>query len=253
MTSTNPKNNRTPYLRVIVDGAHDPYRNMAIDESLMLQCPEQNNIPVVRFYQWSIPSVSIGYFQSATEILSGIEESSRYTLVRRPTGGGAVLHDNDVTFSIIFPENLLRTAVIDSYRMINESIIRCLTGNDGISLHDDDLQAGKQGAPTFCFNEPTRYDIIWKSIKIGGSAQRRRKGYVLHQSSFFYTKSPELFGNDITDEQEIRLQVRQSICQALSTLFAIPLHDDTVTDAETSCSERLLSSRYATEKWNFSR
>ncbi len=239
--------------RLIVDKADDPYWNMAVDEALMDECSRAGSLyPVLRFYEWSIPSVSIGYFQSASKILADLKSGKKYFLVRRPTGGGAVVHDKDVTFSLIFPEKLLTGAVIDSYRLINESIVRSIAGSQAVILYDDTVATGKQGAPKFCFNEPTRYDIIWKSLKIGGSAQRRRMGYVLHQSSFFYTKCAELFCS-AGGENDIRRLVRRSIARAVESLFGVTLREDNLTENETACAHKLRESRYSTEEWNFFR
>lgn len=236
--------------RLIEHGQGDPYWNMAVDE--MLLDTAADSVPVLRFYAWDKPSVSIGYFQQIDAIRSQLPQDTGYTIVRRPTGGGAVIHDTDVTFSLVIPESLAAGAVVDSYRLINESIIRTLAGNDTLYLHPDAPAGGSQSAPRFCFKEPTRYDIIWQSVKIGGSAQRRRRGYILHQSSFFYNKCPDLI--DLSaGEQKARANVRSSITQSIEKLFDITFSHCVLTDQQIGYARNLVSTRYAAAAWNRAR
>ena len=81
---------------VWIDGAHDPALNMAADEALLLSAPWRGR-PLLRFYEWDRPAVSIGYVQTIAAAPEG------YAAVRRPTGGGVVYHDFDFTYTVMFP------------------------------------------------------------------------------------------------------------------------------------------------------
>lgn len=232
--------------RLISDAESDPYYNMAVDESLLISVGAGGQ-PALRFYQWRGEAVSIGYFQSYDEIRAGLDADIDYTIVRRPTGGGAVIHDTDITFSIIWPERYLQGKVIDSYRAINTAIVDTLR-HASLNVLDPDYYPGKRvGRPGFCFQEPTRYDILLNETKICGSAQRRRHGAALHQASFYPTLLP-------ADMQHLsRTQYMDLICAAVEAVFGVELLRGYLTDDEAQCAQNLTEERYATIEWNRNR
>ena len=102
-----------------------PEYNMALDES-MLYFSYKNKIPILRFYKWNLPTLSIGYFQKARETVNFSELSKKgFGFVRRPTGGRAVLHDKEITYCYIIKASELKNggSVIESYKEISQFLI----------------------------------------------------------------------------------------------------------------------------------
>lgn len=233
--------------RLIVDGKLDPYYNMAVDEAIM-QAQEVCAQPVLRFYDWTGNCVSIGYFQRVCELMESFDLANSQ-IVRRPTGGGAVIHGQDITFSVVFPQKSFGGRIIDSYRAINESIIKSIKKNEGFSILNTALKTERQDAPRLCFAQPTKYDILWNNEKIGGSAQRRKNGVVLHQSSFYYEKCIDHCSNP----QSQRNTFISYISQALSSLFETDFEPDGLTALEKTLANGLLINRYSKKEWNYLR
>jgi len=156
--------------------------NMALDEAL-LEVVGRLQKPVLRFYGWTEPAASFGYFQKFADV----ERATRLRpLVRRPTGGGIVPHDTDWTYSFAVPpghEWYLLTAM-ESYRRIHEWIQRAL-GELKIQteLALEKKSAGESGLPGECFIGHEKFDLLWHGKKIAGAAQRRNKLGLLIQGS----------------------------------------------------------------------
>jgi len=152
--------------------------NMAVDETLLLHVPQLNQ-PVLRFYSWNEPAASFGYFQRYAEV-------SRATplrpLVRRPTGGGIVPHDNDWTYSLAFPPSHPWYALkaIESYRRVHDWL-RAAFEETGITATLAS-EAQKQVAGQ-CFSGAEQFDVLLRDRKIAGAAQRRTRDGLLIQGS----------------------------------------------------------------------
>ena len=173
---TSAKNQWYLYL----DKAHDPFFNMALDE-VLLQSSEKLAIPLVRIYDWNCPAISIGYVQD----YEAINFDEKYTLVRRPTGGGVVCHDHDLTYTVIVPANnpVCKLSRIDSYHVFHRAILRTLS-EFGLEADLATEASGSVDRATMdCFTTPTRYDVVAAGKKYAGAAQRRTKDGILHQGS----------------------------------------------------------------------
>jgi lipoate-protein ligase A len=165
---------------LINSGKCDAAFNMALDEAL-LEAVSRLGHPVLRFYSWTAPAASFGYFQKYT----GVELATLLRpLVRRPTGGGIVSHDADWTYSFAVPpghEWYLLTA-IDSYRRIHEWIRDAFaTLKIQTSLAPD--KKSTDGHERECFTGHEKFDLLWQGRKIAGAAQRRNKLGLLIQGS----------------------------------------------------------------------
>jgi lipoyl(octanoyl) transferase len=152
--------------------------NMAIDDALLDQVHAVAK-PVLRFYSWSEPASSFGYFQRYAEV-------SRSTplrpLVRRPTGGGIVPHDADWTYSLVFPPSHWWYALkaTESYRRVHEWV--------RAAFEDMGVQATLAAKPErhaigHCFAGAEQFDVLFNDRKIAGAAQRRTRGGLLIQGS----------------------------------------------------------------------
>ena len=236
--------------RLIIHNALNPYYNMAVDEALLMSCA-QGAQPAIRFYRWRENAVSIGYFQSAEDIEQSLNLPDNPVIVRRPTGGGAVIHGEDITFSLIFPEKLLQGTVVEGYRAINSAIMRTIEHGNRFSLvYAPKNTTSNQKATRLCFANPTRFDILWDNRKVGGSAQRRRNGVILHQSSFYYKKCVE---DADSYDKDLRHNYVLAIQTAISCLFGVSFQDAGLTYDENQTAHNLYTERYSTKEWNYRR
>lgn len=159
-------------------GKCDPAFNMALDEALLEAMPRLKK-PVLRFYGWTEPAATFGYFQKYADV----ERATLLRpLIRRPTGGGIVPHDADWTYSLVFPPDhewpLLKAE--ESYRRVHEWIRSAFAKLKVVS----ELAPGcKKSAPGECFVGHVKFDLLWKGHKIAGAAQRRNKLGLLIQGS----------------------------------------------------------------------
>jgi lipoyl(octanoyl) transferase len=159
--------------------------NMALDEAL-LENILQLGKPVLRFYGWTEPAATFGYFQKISEV----ERATLLRpLIRRPTGGGIVPHDADWTYSFVAPPNheWHSLAAIESYRRIHEWIQSAFAKlKIATELADSKkAESGKRKAeiPGACFAGHEKFDLLWRGKKIAGAAQRRNKLGLLIQGS----------------------------------------------------------------------
>ena len=164
--------------RFINSGPGEAAFNMALDETL-LESVARLGAPVLRFYGWSQPAATFGYFQHFAEI----ERATMLRpLIRRPTGGGLVPHDADWTYSLAFPPghewHLLRAE--ESYRRVHEWIQAAFTK---LGAATELAPCCKKTAPGQCFVGYEKFDLLWHGRKIAGAAQRRNKLGLLIQGS----------------------------------------------------------------------
>ena len=159
-------------------GPGNPAFNMALDEAL-LEASAHVGKPVLRFYGWTEPAATFGYFQKYADV-------ERVTLlrplIRRPTGGGVVPHDADWTYSLTFPPNheWHSLEAEESYRRVHEWIQKAFAK---LNVITELAPSCKKSAPGECFIGHVKSDLLWKGIKIAGAAQRRNKLGLLIQGS----------------------------------------------------------------------
>ena len=172
-------------------GSHDPYYNMAMDEALLNFVSRGEIDPVVRFYTWNPATLSVGYFQRLKkEIDIDKVKEKGFGLVRRQTGGRGVLHDKELTYSVIVPEahpNMPST-ITEAYRVISEGLLEGfkLLGFDAyfaIPRSKEEREKLKQPRSAVCFDAPSWYELVVEGRKIAGSAQTRQKSVILQHGS----------------------------------------------------------------------
>nr|WP_275582791.1 MULTISPECIES: biotin/lipoate A/B protein ligase family protein [unclassified Mammaliicoccus] len=164
---------------------------MAVDEALMNFVSREEIDPVIRFYTWNPATLSIGYFQKLTKEID-IEKvkEKEFGLVRRATGGRGVLHDKELTYSVIVPEshpNMPQT-VTEAYRVISEGLLegfKALGFKAYFSVPKSKEAREKLKSPrsSVCFDAPSWYELVVEGRKIAGSAQTRQKGVILQHGS----------------------------------------------------------------------
>lgn len=196
--------------RLIVDPPAPGAWNMAVDEALLLSAAE-HGITTLRLYQWNEPTLSLGYFQSAADRQQHVP-SRDCPLVRRASGGGAIVHDRELTYSLTVAQSDTRLSAATSlYDAVHQSLLECFA-EFGISAslyargacEPKPTNPGRE--PFLCFQRRACGDIVCGGVKVVGSAQRRRRGAVLQHGSILLGRSknaPELEGLEELTERAV--------------------------------------------------
>jgi len=247
MPESNPKS-----LRLIVDAPATGASNMGIDEMLMERAAEQGSA-TLRFYEWSPATLSLGYFQNAADREAHVA-SRDCTLVRRSSGGGAILHDRELTYSIALPTAHPLAADPETlYRRIHGLLLEALA-EFGISaaLNKQALvQLG--GEPFLCFERRAVGDVVLAGFKICGSAQRRRRGAILQHGSILLARSPaapELPGiAELASRAPTAAELRYAWIERWSrTLYPLEACEG-YSEVERDAATRHIDDKYGTEAW----
>ena len=228
--------------------------NMAVDEVLLEQAAGQQS-GCWRFYGWDVPTVSLGYFQDYADRWNH-GPSRSCPAVRRLTGGGSIVHDAELTYSVVLPAGHRLASQRDLlYEAVHGCLIETLT-DLGISA---ELSHG-QGAgeePLLCFQRRTPGDVVVGAVKIAGSAQRRRHGAVLQHGSLLLRRSPaapelpgleDLAGRPIAAQTIVRLWLGH-----LEQWVDILLSEGSLTERESQQAAALAKTRYAAAAWTENR
>ncbi|MDP8263086.1 MAG: biotin/lipoate A/B protein ligase family protein [Candidatus Ancaeobacter aquaticus] len=261
---------------ILISGPLDAYHNMAYDEVLLRACIKgKAAVPVLRFYDWKMRALSIGYFQRVQVALDYARANGvDFEIARRMTGGGIVLHGNDITFSLVVKDTVLnglsslnKSSIVDSYYYVNNAIkkgIDILLGkSDSPDMSLETKQASSKDTK-FCFNEPTKHDVLYSGKKIAGGAQRRIDGYVMYQGSILFRQEIDIGKDKRFTDSSITLHdvcgrdlTKDAACIALQQGFTLVFGDietDSMIDQLFIESVgKLAIDKYATHEWNYKR
>ena len=240
--------------RLIIDGAAAGSLNMGIDEALLKTASEQGAC-VLRFYQWSEPTLSLGYFQKYKD-RSNHQESSLNTCVRRSTGGGAILHDNEITYSLCMPNsNRFSKQSELLYATVHEAIIESLLGQNILAEKAKRIQRSPE--PFLCFQRRAGGDILIDGIKVCGSAQRRWKNAILQHGSLLLAKSscaPQLAGiKEITGIFVKASQLIESLVGILESKLRISFVQSEISTEIASLGKKIETNKYSNPQWTAKR
>ena len=173
--------------RLITTWGADPGFNMGLDEALLAN---DDSPATLRFYSWKPDTLSLGYFQKFADV-PGAERAG--AVVRRITGGGAIHHVRELTFSIAarLDHPLYEGPIAGSYERVHEAI-RAALADVGVParIRGDEVLASDVPGTGMCFHKSTAVDLAWSGRKGVGSAQRRKNGRVLHHGSIKLGTSP---------------------------------------------------------------
>ncbi|MCX7031958.1 MAG: hypothetical protein NTU62_17815 [Spirochaetes bacterium] len=256
--------------RLVVHPRMDGRFDMAVDEALAEFCGRGDSPPVVRLYGFQPAALSLGRFQRAAGLLDAAAlEADGIGLVRRPTGGHAVLHDNELTYAVVFSrEDAEDLAGSSRKRAVYEYIAAFLLDGLvrlGIRGSVCAAQAGDPRNPE-CFGAAGEYEIAGVSgRKLVGSAQMTTRSAVLQHGSiplenpgrrvfrYLRVEPPADFREPSCLAEEagralVFEEVREAFAQAARARFGAD--DDGLTAAETARAEALVAERYATDAWN---
>jgi lipoate-protein ligase A len=237
-------------IRTLETGYNSGPWNMALDEVLMNCINCCHNMPILRIYGWHPPTVSIGYFQSMDEEVD-IKRCRQIGIdvVRRITGGGAVLHESELTYS--FVTNVYPKNIMESYNLICEPIVMCI----------NKLGFNAKFAPL--------NDIIVNGKKVSGNAQTRKKDTLLQHGTiilnvnvekmFSVLKVPsEKVKDKMIEDVKGRVrglnktfeQVAYNLKESFSEKFGAEIIVDDLTIKEEESTKKLVKEKYTSDQWN---
>jgi len=262
--------------RLIVSKPHTGTMNMAIDEAVMLAVCRGESPPTIRFYRWSEPVITLGYFQRFNSEIDHVSCSKNgVRVIRRLTGGRAVLHHLDLSYSLVAPEtnHVVKGTVEESYLKISRGLqygLRKL----GIAA---EITGGHGKIPfsAACFDSPARCELTVCGRKLVGSAQVRREGCVLQHGSLVIKAETDLLFSCLRfTDNETRQKAKSSfeskatsleevlgkppgfrelaiiLAKGLSTVLGITMVPGTITNGELTEASCLCESRYGRTEWN---
>jgi lipoate-protein ligase A len=265
--------------RLLYNGSADGATNMAVDEAVLLAVAEGVAPPTLRFYMWEPPCLSIGYNQSMGEEVDLEACRARgVDWVRRPTGGRAILHTDELTYSVVAPQDEPRVAggVVESYRRLSQGLLDGLRRLGAEAVQAQRAYDKQPELAAACFDTPSNYEITVGSRKLVGSAQVRRRGVVLQHGSLpLCGDLTRLFDYLRLESEQKRQALRRAlrkraatleevlgqaipfdrVAEALSAGFAqaldLKLEPWRLTARERELAAEMRGERYATDEWNF--
>jgi lipoate-protein ligase A len=212
---------------------------MAVDEAMFRVAARGDGVPTLRLYRWQPPALSIGYFQDADSDLVRQSVARGYSFIRRPTGGLAVLHENDVSYSMVgvLGRDRFPPTKLEAYRLAHLGIERALsTLGTKAWLYEQDSEREQAG---LCSSALTTFDLLGTKGKIAGSAQRKSKKVLLQHGSISL--------QDSTPAHLLMAEIASGFRQALG----IELEEDVLSEEETALATELARHRYENSEWNW--
>lgn len=261
--------------RLIYDSPTLGALNMAQDEAILHAVSHQQALPTLRLYGWQPLCLSLGYGQAVADADLVRLKAHGWDLVRRPTGGKAILHGDELTYSVSIPINhpLAEGDVVTSYRRISEALMLALA-HLGIRPQAEATPKGNKGLGAVCFEVPSHYEITVNGKKLIGSAQVRRKVGILQHGTIPLTGDiaricDALYYADEGERATAKAHVRErattleealgqaiaydTVAQALrygfEEAFGLTFVHGTLTDEERAQAEDFLTNTYTNPLW----
>jgi lipoyl(octanoyl) transferase len=266
----------TEQWRLFVDPAYDGATNMAIDEALLRQIGARKAIPSVRLFRWDPACLSLGVGQPASDADRDLIRQHGWHVVRRLTGGRAILHTDEITYSVALPNDhpLVAGTIVDSYRRISKGLLRALELLGMVAQAEPQaLDAPKLTGPV-CFEVPSNYEIAVDGKKMLGSAQVRKHSGMLQHGSLPLTGDLSRICESLVfadqsgrDDAKQRVLTRaitlhdalgrnvtwdeaaDAIIQAFEEVFAVQLERSELSAEEQQVADDLRTTRYMADEW----
>jgi lipoyl(octanoyl) transferase len=266
--------------RFVDTGARDAASNMALDEALLVMHEAGTTPPTLRVYGWCQPTLSLGYAQNAQqEVDLAACRAQGVAVIRRPTGGRAVLHDQEVTYSVVMPLALDDGphTITEHYRRIGMALAVALQAL-GLSVHlaRPQVRAASTRAPASpaCFAALSRYELSVVGKKIVGSAQKRAQRALLQHGSIpLWMDRQRLFQclqvppehraalvqtayttmgavNEVAPRPVSLAAVHEALRQGFGATFGVDVVDIPISPEEWRLAQHLCATKYATDAWN---
>ena len=241
---------------------------MAIDEAI-LSAQKEKPKPTLRFYDWTKPAFSFGYFQNiAAEVDVETCRSEGIELVKRMTGGGTVVHGWDVTYTLILPRHIGEVGVSEMYQLIGKSLVNAFE-KLGIPAKCYSPTANRTGSPeNICLTNPAENDVMCNGKKLAGVSVRRNRNGMMFQGYISLDMPPKPILKRVSKNPQIQQEVRdkstaintdgrfiirstliQAICETFKV--GITLNSGKLSLTEKAQAETLVNTKYATAAWNF--
>jgi lipoyl(octanoyl) transferase len=266
--------------RIIQSKNLDGSWNMATDEAILEAVGKNLVSPTLRLFSWSPACLSLGYAQPILDVDQPALNKSGWQLVRRPTGGRAILHTDELTYSVIAPLNEPRLAggVLESYRRLSQALVLALhlLGLPARADQNYPLPPGSQQNGAVCFEVPSNYEITANNKKIIGSAQSRRLAGILQHGSLPLTGDLTritrvlAFPGDAEREQAARRllehattlqtvlgrsvtwdEAAQAFIEGFEKCLEIKLQPAYLSGFELNRAAELVKEKYANPNWTF--
>ncbi len=222
--------------------------NMAADDA-MLHSASESGIASFRMYSWDEPTLSLGYFQSASERPSEIH------WVRRATGGAAIVHDpaTEITYSFALPPGKDWQPPGESWICRMHYAIRNVLATFGVNARSVLCGQEKKLEPILCFQHQTAGDLLVNGRKVAGSAQRKHKGSLLQHGSILFRQST--FAPSVPGVLELAgVSVNpQAFMNAILNAMEWKLEPGDWSDVELALAEKFEQEKYSSDEWNLKR
>ncbi|MBI5740726.1 MAG: lipoate--protein ligase family protein [Nitrospirae bacterium] len=259
------------FMRFIAQGKQPAAFNMALDEAVSEAVRKGLSPPTLRLYQWDTPSVTIGYFQKVSDINTGYCADMGYPVIRRMTGGRAVLHDDELTYSVSsltdFPP--FRGTLIDNYTIISGALLQGLAAGGIKACMSMSVKRPRDHASPACFKTASYGEVTVSGKKVIGSAQKRfHDGFLQQGSVMLGFRAKELCNvlngcaeKDFRDIGAINsagaemsfTEMKLFLKAAFEKDLHVTMISDTPNKFELSLAKELEEKKYATREWNFMR
>ncbi|RLC82012.1 MAG: octanoyltransferase [Chloroflexi bacterium] len=245
---------------------------MALDEAILRAVAAGRVLPTLRLYAWEPACLSLGRAQSIADVDADALRAAGLGLVRRSTGGKAILHADELTYSVVAPEAEPRVAgsIVESYRRLSAGLVRGLEQLGAAGVAADQRWGGRRLEGPVCFETPSDYEVTFDGRKLVGSAQMRSLGVVLQHGAlplcgdvaricrFLIPRADpaRVRARAITIEQVLGRQAAWSeAAAAFATGFAeslnLHLKPGALTKDEVAWAEELRVKKYATHEWTY--
>lgn len=253
MIRARPYNSCMTHIRILPFAAADGPTNMAADEAL-LETARDAGVASLRFYAWSEPTVSLGYFQPGESRLR--PNLAGLAWVRRSTGGATIVHHHELTYSFALPASAPKSP--EPWICRFHRLVRAALADRGVPSKLVVCGAEQKLGDVLCFLHQTAGDLTVNGSKVAGSAQRKQQGALLQHGSVLLRRSefaPELPG--VNDFGPVAPVTVDSLAAELAARFAaeckLPVEPGEWTAAERARVPEIKAEKYANPEWNHRR
>ncbi len=259
---------------------HPPYPgawNMAVDEAILESVLSKTQPPTLRLYDWAPYTLSLGHAQPVGDVNIHALQEKEWSLVRRPTGGRAILHADEMTYSVCAPtdERTISGGVLESYQKISSALLFALKsiGIDADSKKKNIANSELAHDPV-CFQYPSDYEITFHEKKLAGSAQARKKNGILQHGSIplfgdisriievlnFFDETQKksaknsLLQRAITIQESLGKEISwfefaDAVIKGFQQKLNIEFTKDTLSKFELFKADQILRDKYANDSW----